>query len=124
MPAAHNEDITHPQPASTALSPAFRAELAAIVMHLGHLRLIEGGGRCWVVRAGVGHCVAQPERIESITNVVMVMERRLKVFITSTKAFTRYLSCMSLVTDFTPSTALATRTAPLISARELTKPLN
>ena len=36
----------------------------------------------------------------------------------------RYLSCMSLVTDFTPLTALATRTAPLISARELTKPLS
>jgi hypothetical protein len=35
-----------------------------------------------------------------------------------------YLSCMPLVTDFTPLTALATRTAPLISARELTKPLN
>jgi hypothetical protein len=35
-----------------------------------------------------------------------------------------YLSCMSLVTDLTPSTALATRTASLISARELTKPLN
>jgi hypothetical protein len=29
-----------------------------------------------------------------------------------------------LVTDFTPLTALATRTAPLISARELTKPLS
>jgi len=35
-----------------------------------------------------------------------------------------YLTCMSLVTDLTPPTALATLTAPLISARELTKPLN
>jgi hypothetical protein len=40
------------------------------------------------------------------------------------QAFARYLSCMSLVTDFTPLTALATRTALLISERELTQPLN
>ena len=35
-----------------------------------------------------------------------------------------YLSCMSLVTDFTPPTLLATLAAPAISAREFTKPLN
>jgi hypothetical protein len=35
-----------------------------------------------------------------------------------------YLSCMALVTDLTPLTALATRTADLMSALELTKPLN
>lgn len=35
-----------------------------------------------------------------------------------------YFSCISFVTDFTPGTALATLTAPLISSRELTKPLN
>ena len=35
-----------------------------------------------------------------------------------------YLSCISLVTDFTPLTLLATLTAPAISAREFTKPLN
>jgi hypothetical protein len=35
-----------------------------------------------------------------------------------------YLSCISLVTDFTPPTLLATLTAPAISAREFTKPLN
>ena len=34
-----------------------------------------------------------------------------------------YLSCMSMVTALKPLTALATRTATLMSARELTKPL-
>jgi hypothetical protein len=41
-----------------------------------------------------------------------------------TECESSYLTCMSLVTDFTPPTALAALTAQLISARELTKPLN
>ena len=57
-----------------------------------------------------------PERARSVTN-----SRRLGL---ESDRVQTYLSCMSFLTDLTPSTALATLIADLMSSRELTKPLS
>jgi len=53
--------------------------------------------------------------------VAAMMARQIQHLSASARA---YLSCMSFLTDLTPSTALATLIADLISSRELTKPLS
>ncbi len=49
-------------------------QLAAHVIELGDLRFVERGVRGGVIRARVGHRAAEPERIELVANVVVVMD--------------------------------------------------
>src|SRR5215831_14720230 len=66
----------HP-PATSGLDHALagpEAKLAAHVVHLRDLRLIERGGRLGVVRTGVRHGRAEPQLVERVADVVVVMD--------------------------------------------------
>src|SRR6202050_5319144 len=52
----------------------FQLQLAAHVVHLGDLGLIERGSRRRVVRAGIGHGAAEPQRVELVADVVVVVD--------------------------------------------------
>ena len=63
-----------PQPASTTRSPRLQPQLAADVIHLRDLRLVERRVGRREVRAGVGHRLAEPQRVELVADVVVVMD--------------------------------------------------
>jgi hypothetical protein len=53
--------------------PRLQLQLAAHVVHLGDLCLLQRRGEVRIVGAGVGHGVAQPQRIEVIAQIVVLV---------------------------------------------------
>ena len=63
-----------PQPASTTRLAGAQAQLAAHVVHFRDLRLVERRLGRRVVGAGVRHRAAEPQRVELVADVVVVMD--------------------------------------------------
>ena len=63
-----------PHPASTTRCPGRNSSLAADMVHLGALRLLEGGVFVRVVRTGVHHLLVEPEPVEVVAEVVVVVD--------------------------------------------------
>src|SRR6185312_62302 len=62
-----------PEPRLDDRLTRLQAELAADVVHLGSLRLIERRRLLWVIRTRISHRASEPERIELVADVVMVV---------------------------------------------------
>src|SRR5882757_6076349 len=64
-------------PAASGLNDAIArrdSQLAAYVLHLGDLRLLEGRVGARVIGAGVGHGRAEPQRIKVVAQIVMPVD--------------------------------------------------